>query len=224
MSCGEKAKDDGGAEEAGAPLKLGFKGTGTRRGMTRAQVAAVARYVEQAAEVHHGAGRGDDEKVHLLGRLHCLHAAPDAKAPLMVLHPRHDARHLMPTIPLPLPGRGETRELDGLRIHEPRSSLRRDHYMVHQIDVLLVAVAQERGSALYSDTWRMVQMAREHARAVLVVRPSGMVEIDAMVADPLLVHLSTQQVTMSSAFDLFHARRPTPFGSMAVDHPAMGEC
>ena len=132
-------------------MKVGF--TGTKRGMTAAQHAAVCRLLGELgpSEVHHGCCIGADEQVDGFG---CR----------MVLHPPVD-QHAMMQI--------------GNRVTcEPRPFLERNHDIVDATQCLIAAPAQAIEHTR-SGTWATVRYARKVGRTVYVVLPDGRVRFES---------------------------------------------
>src|SRR5262249_49139247 len=128
-------------------MALGF--TGTRRGMTQAQIEMVAKLLRDRStisdiedELHHGNARGADveaaEMAHVLGYL-VVSYLPDG--------------------------------------HRSDSYLRRNREIVDATDELIAAPAGME-EALRSGTWATVRYARKRRKLVTIVWPDGSVSHD----------------------------------------------
>lgn len=139
---------------------VGF--SGTRHGLTVAQIAALARVLVDLApsRVAHGVCVGGDEVAHRIAR---------------ALGVPVDHHHGV--------GAGGDRTwraaVDVLRgdvVHPEAPHLARNATIAAACDVLVAAPREEHGESARSGTWWAVRSARRLGRPVVIVRPSGSVE------------------------------------------------
>ena len=136
-------------------MRIGF--TGTRTGMTVAQVVAVVNRLQLIAAlrhevliVHHGDCMGADEQFHKLVFSHL----PDAR---IVLHP---------------PTNNALRAFcsGGCTVLTPRGYLLRNKDIVHASDIVLAAPATQH-EVLRSGTWATIRYARKYGKECVVFPP-----------------------------------------------------
>jgi hypothetical protein len=140
-------------------MRVGF--TGTRRGLTRAQDAAlqdVLRFLEDVQEAHHGDCQGADERFHFLVKgIHPLVRR--------VLHP---------------PLETAARAFCVAEEHRPPLTyLARNRAIVEALvdpEDVLVACPNEPAEQRRSGTWGTVRYARSMGKRVLLVLPRGLVK------------------------------------------------
>ncbi|MDB4881258.1 MAG: hypothetical protein JWL95_24 [Gemmatimonadetes bacterium] len=143
------------------PLVIGF--TGTREGMTAAQLAAVRALLVAAAdrplEVHHGDCLGADAEFDALAR----EVTPAAE------------RHIHP--PTDIAKAAACWIGGGCVLYPPFPYLQRDR---HIVDACRVLIATPRGvkEELRSGTWMTVRYARAKGKARRIVWPDGTVTHD----------------------------------------------
>ena len=141
------------------PCHVGF--TGTQRGMTAAQYAAVselllARFPHavvttpvRAVTFHHGDCTGADEQAHVIARI-CGY--------FIVVHPPIDPK--------------KRAWCTGDFAMTPAPYLERNAAIVRSTEVL-VATPGERAEQLRSGTWATIRCARRLGRPVMIVWPDG---------------------------------------------------
>lgn len=135
-------------------MKVGF--TGTRKGMTKLQLAFVKRALHlcQATVVHHGACEGADQDFH--------YAALLLKVPV-VLHPGVNRQGYSPSraeCPMAKEVKAEKFYLD------------RDKDIVNEVD-MMIATPKEKKEQLRSGTWTTIRYAKKKGKYLLIVYPDG---------------------------------------------------
>lgn len=132
-------------------MKIGF--TGTRRGCTKAQLAALLDYLasKKITEFHHGRCIGSDTDAHHLVR--SVH--PNAR---IVLHPSSNPRWQS--------------DVTGELMLPPKPPLDRNKTIVRSTWVL-VACPAGMEEELRSGTWATVRFARSKKRPITYVWPDG---------------------------------------------------
>jgi hypothetical protein len=137
---------------------LGF--TGTQRGCVESQLDALHDVLEHFAPrvLHHGDCIGGDAQAHAKARELGIAVA---------LHPPDDGRK-----------RAWCTMLVGETTHTPRHFLDRNADIVFAAPVLVACPAEETGEVLRSGTWSTVRAARRRGRYIVIVRPSGRLEIE----------------------------------------------
>ena len=135
-----------------ALVRLGF--TGTRHGMTTAQIAVVDDLIAfEVTEVHHGDCVGADHDIDRLAKGVGINR---------VAHPPSDQRLRAFT--------------DAEKVLEPKPYLDRNRDIVHDTDMLL-ATPLEDYQPTKGGTWYTVRYAESIGRRVVIVWPSGKVEV-----------------------------------------------
>jgi len=144
-------------------MKIGF--TGTQKGLARSQYEALFRVLHgyswaEEREFHHGNCVGGDESSHYIAGILKFKR---------VLH-------------RPLSGRKEARcsfHLEPVDVLMPRKDyLERNKNIVNATEVLVACPKEEDGETLRSGTWSTVRYARSLKRKIVIIRPSGKVEIE----------------------------------------------
>ena len=136
-------------------MKLGF--TGTRHGMTTAQLQAFTAYVrrERPTRFHHGGCLGADAQAHRIVRVVLGLACPIEVWPSNIDGWRAD-----------IPGGA------GVLIHEPQDPLLRNHQIVNLVDKLFVT--PESAKEIYrSGTWTTYRYAKRVGRRIVLCNPAG---------------------------------------------------
>jgi hypothetical protein len=129
-------------------VRIGF--TGTRRGMTAAQMRVLRDMLaEHDGEFHHGDCIGADAQSHDVAR-DLLYE--------IIVHPPVEASQRAFRL--------------GNLTREPLPYLDRNKAIVHETEVLIAAPGEDI-EHLRSDTWSTVRFARKLGRAVWVILPSG---------------------------------------------------
>lgn len=142
---------------AGDRRIVGF--TGTRRGMTQPQLAAVLYYFRQHpdGELHHGDCIGADENAHRLAL---------GELSRIVIHPPDNPR-LQAHCATKYPGEGvEIVELP------PMGYIARNHGIVDVSDIL-IATPGEMHEVQRSGTWATIRYALKCKRPVFILYPDG---------------------------------------------------
>lgn len=134
--------------------------TGTQRGCNPVQLAATYDVLEHfdPRVLHHGDCIGADAQAHMLARLLGIAVA---------LHPPDDARK-----------RAFCTMLASETTHTPRYFLDRNADIVNAGPVLVACPAEETGQVIRSGTWSTVRAARRRGKLIVIVRPSGRLEIE----------------------------------------------
>jgi hypothetical protein len=138
-------------------MKYGF--TGTRQGMTPAQLGAFARLILDhdnqfnSIEFHHGDCIGSDAQAH-----HLVNAI--ASKPVIWIHPPTDEKHRA--------------FCGGLNIKKPLPYLDRNKKIVEEAKVMLATPAESE-EQLRSGTWSTIRYAHKQGKKVTLILPTGMV-------------------------------------------------
>lgn len=136
--------------------RVGF--TGTQQGMTPAQYQKVAGWLARRPGVtlHHGDCIGADADAHRAGR---------AAGCRVEIHPPDIDR--------------KRAFCEGAAVvYPPAPYLVRNRAIVAATEVLIATPKEETGEELRSGTWATVRAARKAGRRVVIVRPSGRVEVE----------------------------------------------
>jgi len=137
-------------------MKIGF--TGTRKGMTSAQLSGLKRllsgYAGPLTEFHHGDCVGADEEAHGIVR------EIEAHKIKIIIHP-----------PVELRWRAKCRGDEAL---PPKNYMRRNRDIVNVCDIL-VAVSDSDKELISSGTWSTVRYARKTGKPRIIIYPSGVV-------------------------------------------------
>ncbi len=149
-------------------MKIGF--TGTRKGLTEAQLTALRQILlsglreplgspQILIEARHGDAVGGDEQFHGL----CI----ELKMPEIVIHPPSDPKYRS-FCHEHSPGEGDTK----ITVLPEGPYLDRDHAMVDSVEFLLACplTVEER---LRSGTWATLRYARRINRRRLLITPKG---------------------------------------------------
>ena len=136
--------------------RIGF--TGTRKGMTKAQMKSLLKVLEKLKfrEVHHGDCIGADKQFHNLIRLFF----PKAR---IVIHP--------PNIPT------YRAFCKGDIILPEKYYLDRNEDIVKSSDII-IACPKEFKEVKRSGTWSTVRCARRLGKSVIIIYPDGSIEYD----------------------------------------------
>ena len=127
-------------------MKIGF--TGTQKGMTNRQKQALATWLEQAAEFHHGDCIGADAQAHTLAQFqHCP----------IIIHP-------------PINSTKRARCSGALVVRPMKEYLARNHDIVDETDVLVAAPATHI-EQMRSGTWATVRYARKKGKSIAILFP-----------------------------------------------------
>ncbi len=142
--------------------------TGTQVGCKAPQVERLRRVVRALASLaegsftfHHGDCIGGDET---------LHGVVRELGHRIELHP-----------PLNWSKRAWCTLRDGEVAHEPDEYIPRNHAIVDATSLLVATPREESGEELRSGTWATVRYARRLKRLIVIVRPSGLIEIPDVV-------------------------------------------
>jgi len=132
-------------------ISIGF--TGTRKGMTREQMKALLKVLQDInfAEAHHGDCVGADEQFHRLVRIFF----PDV---VIVIHPPKNPK-------LRAFCKGDV-------IMPEKDYLERNRDIVKNCD-LLIACPKEFHEVLRSGTWATVRYARKAGKPIIIIFPDG---------------------------------------------------
>lgn len=135
---------------------VGF--TGTQQGMSPAQYDKVSGWLRrrQAVTLHHGDCIGAD--------LHAHAAAMDAGCRVEIHPPDIDRKRAFCK--------------GAAVVHPPAPYLIRNIAIVDACEVLIATPKEETGEELRSGTWATVRAARKAKRRIVIVRPSGRVEVE----------------------------------------------
>jgi hypothetical protein len=136
--------------------RVGF--TGTQRGMTDAQFNRIAYWFSQRPSVtlHHGDCIGADADAH--------RAAWEEGLRIEIHPPDIDRKRAF---------------CQGAAVvHPPAPYLIRNIAIVDACEVLIATPKEETGEELRSGTWATVRAARKAKRRIVIVRPSGRVEVE----------------------------------------------
>lgn len=148
-------------------MNIGF--TGTQEGLTWNQQVALVKTLDhfpsEGSEFHHGKCIGGDEQAHPLAV---------GAGFRIVLHP-------------PISGKKEAQcsisvEL-GDAVRPRKDYLDRNRDIVDETDLLIAGPKEETGEALRSGTWSTVRYARNKKRRIIIIRPSGKIEVENDGAD-----------------------------------------
>ena len=141
-------------------MNIGF--TGTQEGLTWNQQVALVKTLDHfpCSEFHHGKCIGGDEQAHPLAV---------GAGFRIVLHP-------------PISGKKEAQcpisvELGDV-VRPRKDYLERNRDIVDETDLLIAGPKEETGEALRSGTWSTVRYARKQKLRIIIIRPSGKVEIE----------------------------------------------
>lgn len=138
------------------PIIYGF--TGTKHGMTQAQLAEVAQLLHtiQITRLHHGMCMGADIEVNTLAVLMKIKTEG---------HPSTVAKT------------SRSCELD--KIHNPYPPLERDKHIVMAGVDGLIATPKTAIEQLRSGTWATVRYARQMNRKIVLVMPDGNIRLES---------------------------------------------
>jgi hypothetical protein len=130
-------------------MKIGF--TGTRRGMTTKQLAAVHQYLSADVELHHGDCIGADSQMHAIAQtIGCR----------IILHPPSDTA-------LRAWSQGAH------YIFKPLNYIKRNHDIVDISDALIAAPYEVTEKLRGSGTWATIRYARKVNKPTIIIYPNG---------------------------------------------------
>lgn len=137
-------------------MHVGF--TGTQQGMTDAQFNKIGSWFERRPDItlHHGDCIGADADAHELAS--CWGVRVE-------IHP--------PDI-----DRKRAFCKGAAVVHPPAPYLIRNIHIVDATEVLIATPKEETGEEIRSGTWATVRAARKAKKRVVIVRPSGRVEVE----------------------------------------------
>jgi len=135
-------------------IEIGY--TGTRRGMTIEQIAALCKIMlsyhkmSGAFRWHHGMCVGGDTESHKLAKIFDFNVRG---------HPPNDSRYVTVFT-----------DLDSMA--DPKNYLVRNHDIVDESSIL-IATPKEHKEILRSGTWATVRYAKSHGLKVVIIDPLG---------------------------------------------------